>query len=675
MTSLLDLLAARNRHRQLTELLDFHGHRYHILADPLIADGEYDDLFQELLALEREFPDLASADSPSQRVGMAVQEGGFATVAHRWPMLSLENAFGAEDLREFEQRLRRFLRSEEAVAYMAEPKMDGLAVELVYERGRLVLGATRGDGVVGENITQNLKTIAAIPRTLSAAGGAIPELLEVRGEVFLPLAGFKKLNQERLAAGEGLFANPRNAAAGSLRQLDSRLTASRPLDFFAYGVSSAEALAVSTQSELLALLRRFGFTINPLVQLCPGMEAAIARFDYLAAIRDELPYDIDGMVVKVDSLALQGRLGNKARCPRWAIAAKFAATQATTRLLGIEFQVGRTGAITPVALLEPVRVGGVTVGRATLHNEDEMRRKDLRRGDLVLVQRAGDVIPEVVKAMVEARTGREQELRLPENCPACGAPLIRTPGEAIIRCRNRECDAQQIRALIHYTGKAGMDIEGLGKKAMEQLANAGLVRDLPDIYRLRGEDLAKLEGWGEKSAAKALAAIAASKSATLGKFLAALGIRYVGEVTAQLLERRFPSLAQLLAAAEEEFRAVEGIGVQSATSLSQYFLDPENRALLHQLQEAGLRLAPAAAPAGAALPLAEAVFVFTGSLARLSRDEAKARVKELGGQVTSSIGKKVTHVVLGDKAGSKLEKARELGLVVLSEEEFQELIS
>lgn len=672
MTSLLDLLAARSRHLELQKLLNFHAHRYYTLDDPLIADAEYDALFQELLALEREFPELVSVDSPSQQVG-AVQQGGFEPVAHRWPMLSLENAFQADELREFELRLQRFLLSSEPVAYMAEPKMDGLAVELVYERGRLTMGATRGDGLVGENITKNLKTIATIPKTLATPTAPPPKLLEVRGEVFIPLAGFKKLNEQRLAAGENLFANPRNAAAGSLRQLDSRLSASRPLDFFAYGVSNTESLGVTTQSELLAFLGRLGFSINPLIQLCPNIEAVITRYNQLAALRAELPYDIDGMVVKVDSLSLQSRLGNKARSPRWAIAAKFAATQATTRLLGVEFQVGRTGAVTPVAVLAPVKVGGVMVSRASLHNEDEVKRKDLRGGDLVLVQRAGDVIPEVVKAMTAQRSGQEEKIRMPENCPACGAPLNRLAGEAITRCLNRNCDAQQIRALIHYTSKVGMDIEGLGKKVMEQLVNAGLVRDLPDIYRLQASDLVNLEGWAEKSAAKAVAAIEASKNATLAKFLTAIGIRYVGEVTAQLLERRFANLESLLIASEEEFLAIEGIGGQAAASLSQYFQDPDNRRMLAELGKIGVHFT-ASARQSEALPLADKVFVFTGTLLSLSRNEAKARVKELGGQVTSSIGQKVTHVVCGDKAGSKLAKARELGLVILSEAEFHQLI-
>jgi DNA ligase (NAD+) len=664
---------AARRLAALREEIHFHAHRYYVLDNPVISDAEYDRLFQELLALEEEHPELATPDSPSQRVGGAPL-AAFATVEHRAPMLSLENVFSAEELREFEERLKRYLASEEDLAYVAEPKLDGLAVELVYEKGLLVLGSTRGDGHTGEEITRNLKTVPSIPLRLRAGGEPVPARLEVRGEVYITLEGFEKLNAQREAAGENLFANPRNAAAGSLRQLDPKITARRPLAFFVYGVGDPDAVPCRSQSELLAYLGRLGFPTNPHTRVCPDLEAVIEHYQRLLAMRPALAYDIDGVVVKVDGFELQRRLGYKTRSPRWAIAYKFPATQATTRLVAIGFNVGRTGAVTPVALLAPVQVGGVTVSRATLHNEDEIRRKDLQVGDMVLVQRAGDVIPEVVKSIPERRQGDEQPIRMPTVCPECGHDLIRPAGEAVTRCPNPHCPAQRLQTLIHYAGKAGMDIEGLGKKVMEQLFTLGLVRDLPDLYSLKEEDLARLEGWGDKSARNALAAIETSKKSYLARFLAALGIRYVGEVTAQLLARRFGTLARLAEASEEEFLEVEGIGPQVATSLCQYFRDPEVRAMHGRLEKLGLELAAPAA-GGEGLPLSGAVFLFTGGLSTFSRDEAKARVKERGGEVAAAISKKVTHVVAGDKAGSKLRKAQEMGLVILSEEEFRQLLA
>ncbi len=496
----------RSRLAELREQVDFHAYRYYVLDDPLISDGEYDRLFQELLDLEEKYPELVTPDSPSQRVG-APPLAEFSSVEHRIPMLSLENAFNIPDLYNFEKGLRRFLTlaDEVPLAYVAEPKLDGLAVELVYRHGLLVQGSTRGDGQTGEEITANLRTVTAIP--LKLRGREIPELLEVRGEVIITSAGFKSLNEQRAAAGESLFANPRNAAAGSLRQLDSRITAKRPLDFYAYGVGDPNRLPVRSQTDVLRFLADCGFKKNPQVKSCPDLAGVISHFQRLEAIRHQLDYEIDGMVVKVDDLNLQQRLGAKARSPRWAIAWKFPASQATTRLLDVKFQVGRTGAVTPVAVLEPVSIGGVTVSHATLHNEAMIRGKDLRLGDLVLVQRAGEVIPEVVKPVVEMRTGSEQPVRMPGHCPECGHALVRSrkkdgTEEAATRCPNHNCPAQQLRKLIHFTGKAGLDIQGLGKKVMEQLVDEGLVRDIPDIYRLTEEQLVGLEGWGEVSAAQ-----------------------------------------------------------------------------------------------------------------------------------------------------------------------------
>lgn len=664
----------RQRLQSLRQELNLHAHRYYVLDDPILADAEYDRLFQELLALEQQHPELITPDSPSQRVGGAPL-AQFRTVPHTIPMLSLENAFDGDALVEFEERLFRFLQSREPITYVTEPKLDGLAVELVYEDGLFSIGSTRGDGVAGEDITNNLKTIAAIPlRLLTPEGMAPPTRLEVRGEVFIGLADFKKLNAERATAGEPLFANPRNAAAGSLRQLDPRITATRPLDFFVYGVSDTTALPCTTQHELLQYLGRLGFKINPLVRLCPSIAEVITQFTVLQAQRTSLTYDIDGMVVKVNDFVLQERLGAKARSPRWAIAAKFPASQATTRLLAVEFGVGRTGAITPVAVLEPVQIGGVTVRRATLHNEDELRRKGLMLGDTVLVQRAGDVIPEVVKPVLENRTGQEQPVVMPSRCPECGFSLVRVGQEAITRCPNPNCPAQRVRGLIHFTGKGGMDIEGLGKKAVEQLVSQGLIQDIPDIYRLEIAQLAGLDGWGDKSAENAVRAIQGSRTPTLAKFLAALGIRHVGEVTAQVLARHFTALPRLVLADEADFLHIEGIGEQMAASLVDYFQDPTVREMLSRLESLGVRVQEEKPGAQTRGGLNGCVFLFTGTLAHLSRHEAKARIKELGGQVASGISRKVTHVVLGESPGSKLTKARELGLTVITEDEFLRLI-
>ncbi|MBU4176864.1 MAG: NAD-dependent DNA ligase LigA [Proteobacteria bacterium] len=664
----------RQRLQSLRQELNLHAHRYYVLDDPILADAEYDRLFQELLALEQQHPELITPDSPSQRVG-GTPLAQFRTVPHTIPMLSLENAFDGDALMEFEERLFRFLQSREPIAYVTEPKLDGLAVELVYEDGLFTIGSTRGDGVAGEDITNNLKTIPTIPlRLLTPEGMAPPKRLEVRGEVFIGLADFKKLNAERATAGETLFANPRNAAAGSLRQLDPRITATRPLDFFVYGVSDPAPLPCANQQGLLHYLGSLGFKVNPLVRLCRSIAEVVTQFTVLQAQRASLTYDIDGMVVKVNDCALQERLGAKARSPRWAIAAKFPASQATTRLLAVEFGVGRTGAITPVAVLDPVLIGGVTVRRATLHNEDELRRKGLMLGDTVLVQRAGDVIPEVVKPVLANRTGQEQPVVMPTRCPECEFPLVRIGQEAVTRCPNPACPAQRVRGLIHFTGKGGMDIEGLGKKAVEQLVSQGLIQDIPDIYRLEVEQLAGLAGWGDKSAENAVRAIQGSRTPTLAKFLAALGIRHVGEVTAQVLARHFTSLPRLLLAGEADFLHIEGIGEQMAASLVDYFQDPAVREMLSRLESLGVRVQEEKKGAEIHGGLSGSVFLFTGALAHLSRHEAKARIKELGGQVASGISRKVTHVVLGESPGSKLTQARELGLTVITEDEFLRLI-
>ncbi len=661
---------ARERLAALRRQLHHHAHQYYVLDNPLISDGEYDLLYQELLSLEEEYPHLVTADSPSQRVGSPPLEG-FGSVAHSHAMLSLENSFSDDDLRAFEIKLQRFLPDVERFTYVAEPKLDGLAVELIYQDGILVQAATRGDGRIGEDITANIKTIGAIPLALCQPH---PGLLEVRGEVFIGLEDFITLNRQRGEDGEPLFANPRNAAAGSLRQLDSRLTAKRPLDFFAYGVSDPSQVPVGSQTELFSYLGGLGFKINGLIKSCNDMATVIDHFHHLVELRPELPYDIDGMVVKVDDFDLRRRLGNKARSPRWAIASKFPASQATTVLRAVEFQVGRTGAVTPVAILEPVAIAGVVVSRATLHNEDEIKRKDLRLGDTVLIQRAGDVIPEVVKPVPEQRQGNEVPVAMPALCPACSSSLTKREGEAALRCLNTSCPAQILRSLIHFASKAGLDIEGLGKKAVEQLVGAGLIEDIPSIYHLNPADLAPLEGWGEKSATKVAQAIAQSKKTSLARFLAALGIRYIGEVTAQLLADHFHSLERLSTASMDDFLEIEGIGAQMAESLALYFADPATQELLTKLTAAGFEFsAPAAQPTGAS-PLQGVTFLFTGKLQLFSRSEAKEKVKAVGAKVASALSKKVDYLVCGDKPGSKLKKAEALGTTILSEEQFQELL-
>ncbi len=667
----MDERQAAARLEELRQQIRNHDYRYYVLDDPVISDAEYDRLFRELLELEEQYPQLVTPDSPSRRVGGAPLSH-FEEVEHPLPMLSLDNVFDESEFAGFDQRVRRFLQLDGELVYVAEPKLDGLAVELVYEQGVFVLGSTRGNGLVGENITAQLQTVQTIPLRLRGTGGQdLPGRLVVRGEVYLPMAGFAELNRQRLAAGEPPFANPRNAAAGSLRQLDPGITARRPLAFFVYAVADTTVTPCGCQQELLEYLAGLGFMVNPLIRRCTTVEQVIARYHRLLEIRLTLDYEIDGMVVKVDSFALQNRLGNTTRAPRWAVAWKFPATRATTTIWAVEFQVGRTGAVTPVAILEPVSVGGVIVRRATLHNQDEIVRKDLRIGDQVLVQRAGDVIPEVIKPIKDLRTGREQPIVWPEKCPECGHRLIRPENGAVSRCVNPHCPAQRLRSLIYFAGKNGLDIEGLGKKNMEQLVAAGLVRDIPDIFRLRGADLARLEGWGEKSADNLIRSIKAASRTTLARFLGALGVRYVGEVTAGLLARHFGSLDRLMAADKEALLEVEGVGEQAAASLVDYFSDPAVRQMIESLLAAGIVIMPEKI---GGQPLDNRVFLFTGSLEFMSRNEAKQRVKALGGQVVSAVSRRVTDVVAGAKPGSKLKKAEEMGLRIISEEEFQRLL-
>ncbi len=660
-----------DRVQELREQIHYHNYRYYILDDPVISDAEFDRLMQELLRLEEEYPELVTPDSPTQRVGAEPLEK-FESVPHRIPMLSLENAFSEAETREFDERLKRFLKTTEEFDYVVEPKMDGCAVELVYENGRLTVGSTRGDGYRGENVTQNLKTIHTIPLHLLTQEEPAPELLEVRGEVYMDIEAFKELNEERLARGEPSFANPRNAAAGSLRQLDPKITAFRPLFIYCYGVGEVTGRRFETQWEILQTFQKWGLRVNPLIEQCRGIEPAIAFHHRLEHRRHGLPYETDGMVIKVDSLALQERLGTKTRSPRWALAYKFAATQATTRVRDIEVNVGRTGAVTPMAVMHPVEVGGVTVSRATLHNEDEVARKDVRVGDMVLIQRAGDVIPEVVKVILDERPKGAKPFKMPSRCPVCDTPLVRPPGEAVTRCPNPDCQGALRRSILHFASKGGMDIDGLGEKIIDQLLEEGLIKKVSDLYRLTEDDLIPLERFAEKSAANLVSAIQKSKKVPLARFINALGIRYVGEATAQLLAQHFGSIEKLAQTEEEDLLQIEGIGPQVAQGILEYFQNDKNQKLLRELKKLGVEaLSPEKPPE---TPLAGKTFVFTGGLEHLSREEAKALVTARGGKVSSSVSAKTDYVVVGAEPGSKYARAKELGVTILDEAAFRDMI-
>jgi DNA ligase (NAD+) len=663
-----------SRVKKLRDQINYHNYRYYTLDDPVVSDAEFDRLLAELTRLEETYG-LATPDSPTQRVGAQPLEK-FVTVNHRQPMLSLENAFSEAEVREFDLRVKRFLKAADEFDYVLEPKMDGCAVELVYENGRFIVGSTRGDGYRGENVTQNLKTIRTIPLSLLIEAEPAPALLEIRGEVYMDLPEFKKLNEERLARGESAFANPRNAAAGSLRQLDPKITVERPLKIYCYGIGEVQGRSFETQWEVLQTLKKWGLRVNPLIERGPGIEAANVYHQKLEHLRHGLPYEIDGMVIKVDSLALQERLGAKSRSPRWALAYKFAATQATTEVLDIVVNVGRTGAVTPMAVMEPVEVGGVTVSRATLHNEDEVARKDVRVGDTVLVQRAGDVIPEVVKVIIEERPRDAQPFKMPTYCPVCGTLLVRAEGartrEKVTRCPNPDCFASRTRGIQHFAGKSAMDIDGLGERIVQQLVEVGLVKDVSDLYRLNEGDLIPLERFAEKSAQNLIQAIEASKKIPLWRLINALGIRYVGEATAQLLAQQYRSLDALMAASKEELLHVGGVGEQVATSIREFFDNERNQALISNLKAAGVTGLPP--ETSAASPLAGETFVFTGGLPHFSREEAKAKVTARGGRVSSSVSAKTDYVVAGTDPGSKLAKARELGITILDEAAFEELL-
>ena len=658
---------AGKRLEALREQIRFHAHRYYVLDDPILADGEYDALFQELLDLEARYPELVTADSPSHRVGGPPVQA-FVQVEHGYPMLSLDNIFSFEEFRAFAEKIQRFLKSDQLLSFVTEPKLDGLAVDLVYRQGVLAVGSTRGDGLIGEDITAQLRTIPSIPLRLHAPKNfAVPDELHVRGEVFLSKKGFAQLNRQREEDGAPLFANPRNAAAGSLRQLDPQITAQRPLAFYVYAAGNPEALLSASHHEILTTLSSLELPVNGHIRVCQTIDEVEQQYHHLAALRHTLDYDIDGMVVKIDQLQLQLRLGATARAPRWAVAWKFPAVQATTIIGKVEFQVGRTGVITPVAILQPVEIDGVIVQRATLHNQDEIQRKDLHLFDTVLVQRAGDVIPEIVKAIPAKRESGAQPIAFPDQCPECGHPLIRRASEAAIRCVNLHCPAQQLQKLIYFASKSGMDLEGLGKSHVEQLVREGLVTDLPDFFQLAPDKLAKLDGWGQKLAQNIAAAINSRKNVTLSRFLGALGIRHIGEVTASQLAAHFKTLDELMLADQEKLLAVEGIGEQVAAALLAFFHDPLVLAMIDRLRAAGLVIEQEERTGAV---LADRVFVFTGGLETISRNEAKQLVKQLGGQIASDISKRVTDVVVGANAGDKRRKAEALGLALMTESDF-----
>jgi DNA ligase (NAD+) len=677
-----------SRVHELRDQINYHNYRYYTLDDPVISDAEFDHLLAELTRLEETYG-LATPDSPTQRVG-AQPLDKFETVNHRQPMLSLENAFSEAEVREFDARLKRFLKTTGEFDYVLEPKMDGCAVELVYENGRFTIGSTRGDGYRGENVTQNLKTIHTIPLGLLTEAEPVPQLLEVRGEVYMDLPEFKKLNEERLAKGESAFANPRNAAAGSLRQLDPKITAARPLKIYCYGVGEVQGRKFDTQWEVLQTLKKWGLRVNPLIERGPGIEAASAYHRELEHQRHGLTYEIDGMVIKVDSLNLQERLGTKTRSPRWALAYKFAATQATTKILDIVVNVGRTGAVTPMAVMEPVEVGGVTVSRATLHNEDEVARKDVRVGDTVLVQRAGDVIPEVVKVIIEERPPDAQPFKMPTHCPVCDTELVRPEGEKVTRCPNPNCFGRKgsefeggalPRRIEHFASKTGMDIDDLGKEMILKMVSEDLVRDVSDLYKLTAEKLIPLtekpishqkKEISGKLANKIISSIQKSKNPLFWRLINALGIRLVGEAQAQILAQHFQKLEDLMEASEEKLKNIEKIGEKKAASIKEYFADPKNREIIKKLREYGVK-ERASAPRTVG-PLAGKTFVFTGGLPHFSREEAKAQITARGGKVSSSVSAKTDYVVAGVDPGSKLAKARELGVTILDEAAFEELL-
>ncbi|MDR7245769.1 MULTISPECIES: NAD-dependent DNA ligase LigA [Priestia] len=659
----MEFETAKSRVQELRDLLNQYGYEYYVLDQPSVPDAEYDKLMNELIEIEESFPELKTADSPTQRIGGQVLDA-FEKVQHQTSMLSLGNAFNEEDLRDFDRRVRQAVGDE--FSYVCELKIDGLAVSLRYEDGYLVLGATRGDGTTGENITENLKTIRSIPLRIKE-----PLSMEVRGEAFMPRKSFEALNEAKMERDEVPFANPRNAAAGSLRQLDPKIAAKRNLDIFVYAMTDTGELEIDSHSESLNLLDELGFKTNKERQTCETIDDVIAYIESWQTQRPELSYDIDGIVVKVDSFDQQAELGTTAKSPRWAIAYKFPAEEVVTKLVNIELTVGRTGVITPTAILEPVQVAGTTVQRASLHNEDLIREKDIRIGDYVVVKKAGDIIPEVVNVIEEKRTGEEQEFTMPTHCPECESELVRLEGEVALRCINPSCPAQIREGLIHFVSRNAMNIDGLGEKVISQLFREQLIKDVADIYTLTKQQLIELERMGEKSADNLISAIEASKENSLERLLFGLGIRHVGAKAAKTLAQHFETIDKLTKATYDELVAINEIGAKMADAIVAYFTQEEVQELIHELKEYGVNLTYKG-PKLVSVENVDSVFagktvVLTGKLEQLSRNEAKAQIEALGGKVTGSVSKKTDLVVAGEEAGSKLTKANELEIEVWDE--------
>jgi len=661
-----------NKINNLRSELNDHNYRYYVLDDPVISDAEYDRLLRELQSLEDAHPDLIADDSPTQRVG-APPLDGFGNIRHRIPMQSLANAMDTEEILAFHDRLIRRLGKEQAIEYIAEPKLDGLAVELVYEKGKFVNGSTRGDGTTGEDITQNLKTIRAIPLALRVEAQSVPALLEVRGEVFIRKDDFLKLNIQQEANDKPVFANPRNAAAGSLRQLDSRITATRPLSIFCYQAGMVEGMTFETHSEFLTALQNWGFPVNPEIKILNGIEEAVAFHSDLESRRNTLPYEIDGSVFKVNNYDLQEKLGSRSRSPRWAIAGKFKAQQETTVIENIILSVGRTGAVTPVAKLVPVKVGGVVVSNVTLHNQDEIDRKDIRVGDTVLIQRAGDVIPQVVKIILEKRPANSSPFKMINTCPECDHDIYRPEGEVVARCQNLSCPAQVKRRIEHFVSKNAMDIDGVGEKLIDQLVEKNLVKSVDDLFRLSVDQLSDLERMAEKSADNTISALNNSKSTTFHRFVHALGIRNVGEHVAKVLGKAFGgNMEDFMKTNVEDLEAIVEVGPIVAETIVKFWADENNVNIVNNCFDLGIVLEPVNNETEQIF--AGKTFVFTGSLESITRKEGKEIIESRGGRAAGSVSAKTDYVVAGKNAGSKLMKAEELGISVLIESEFLDLV-
>lgn len=653
---------AAKRIKELRQQIRYHEKKYYVDNEPQISDYEFDCLVKELEQLESLYPELITPDSPTQRVGEQPVEG-FPSVTHSIPMLSLDNCYNREEFLEFVQRLEKLLPGEK-IEFVTELKIDGLGIAIIYRGGHFAQAITRGDGFRGDDVSANVKTIRSLPLSIP-----LQDEVEVRGEIHLPFSSFEKINQEREAKGETLFANPRNAAAGTIRLLDPREVAQRNLDVFLYYIF-VNGQSQESQWKNLQLLKELGFKINPHVRLCHSVKEVIDYYEYWKERRDDLDYDVDGIVVKVNSTRQQQALGSTAKFPRWAIAYKFPARQATTKIIDIKVQVGRTGALTPVAILEPVQLSGTTISRSTLHNEEEIRRKDIRIGDYILIERSGDVIPKVVSVMKERRTGREKPFSFPTRCPVCGSPVFKPEGEVISRCINPSCPARLRESILHFASRRAMNIEGLGEALVDQLLARKLVRSIPDLYHLRKEDLVKLERMGPKSAQNLLDQIEASKNQSLARLLFALGIRYVGERTAQTLADHFKSLEALSQASLEELLALPDIGPKVAESIVFFFQQKENLELIQRLKEAGVKGEVPTSTEPGEKPFAGLTFVLTGELERYTREEAREIIEKLGGRVTSSVSRKTSVVIVGQNPGSKLQKARELNITTWNEEEF-----